>query len=279
MPDQPKMDQVTHALVLDSVTHLTSAHRGGVAYCASHGGVYAGYYAARMGVGAVVLNDAGVGREQAGIGGLQLLEGLGVPAATIGHSTARIGDGCDGVTRGLITYVNASARHLGIEPGMTCAAALHRLSLYGLQPSPAPTPLDEARFEIAGAGNARVGVFGIDSNALVAPADIGHIVVTGSHGGLLGNRPETAIKFDVRAAVYNDAGFGIDDAGISRLPALDARGIAGACVSCFSARIGEARSTYDDGFISALNPTAAKWGGAIGQSCATFVAAMVASAG
>ena len=45
------------------------------------------------------------------------------------------------------------------------------------------------------------------------------------------------------AAVYNDADFGVDDAGISRLPALDARGIAGACVSAWSARIGDGQST------------------------------------
>ena len=102
--------------------------------------------------------------------------------------------------------------------------------------------------------------------------------MTGSHGGLLGNKPQTAIKVDVYAAIYNDAGIGIDAAGISRLPALDLRGIAGACVSANSARIGCARSTYDDGIISALNDTARGNGGAVGQTCREFVATMVASA-
>ena len=37
---------------------------------ASHGGVYAGYCAALGRVRAVILNDAGVGRERAGIGSL-----------------------------------------------------------------------------------------------------------------------------------------------------------------------------------------------------------------
>ncbi len=264
--------------ILDSVTHLKAEHRGGAAYCASHGGVYAGYYAAKMGIGAVVLSDAGIGREQAGVAGLKLLDGLGVPAATISHLSARIGDGADGLARGRLSFVNASARALGLDAGMSCAAALRRMSEAKLMPSRAPAALDEVRFDIP-AGDPRVRVFGIDSNALVTPEDVGHIAVTGSHGGLLGNKPETAIKVDVRAAVYNDAGIGIDEAGISRLPALDARGIAGACVSCFSARIGDARSTYEDGYVSALNATAQKWGGAIGQSCKEFVAAMVASAG
>ena len=81
--------------------------------------------------------------------------------------------------------------------------------------------------------------------------------MTGSHGGLLGGRPETALKYDVRGALYNDAGIGKDAAGVSRLPALDPRGIAAATVSAASARIGDARSTYEDGIISRVNAAAA----------------------
>ena len=59
----------TAFITLDSVTHLSDEHRGSVSYCASHGGTYAGYYAAKMGVGSVILNEAGIGREMAGIAG------------------------------------------------------------------------------------------------------------------------------------------------------------------------------------------------------------------
>jgi len=62
-----------------------------------------------------------------------------------------------------------------------------------------------------------IPVWGIDSNSLVRPEDAGTIVVTGSHGGILGGRPETAIRVDALAAVYHDAGVGKDQAGISRL--------------------------------------------------------------
>ena len=55
-------------LVLDSVTGLGDAARGRLVLAASHGGVYAAYLAARAGVRAVVLNDAGIGRERAGVG-------------------------------------------------------------------------------------------------------------------------------------------------------------------------------------------------------------------
>ena len=55
------------------------------------------------------------------------------------------------------------------------------------------------------------------------------------------------------AGVFNDAGIGIDDAGTTRLPALDARGIPAFTVS---AVIGEAGSTYRDGIISVVNRAA-----------------------
>ncbi|HEV2334717.1 MAG TPA: hypothetical protein VGS13_04415, partial [Stellaceae bacterium] len=100
-------------------------------------------------------------------------------------------------------------------------------------------------------------VWALDSASLVAPEHHDAIVLTGSHGGLLGGRPETALKYDVRAAFYNDAGIGIDEAGVSRLPALDRRGIAAATVSAASARIGDARSTYEDGILSRVNARAA----------------------
>lgn len=261
--------------VLDSVTHLTDADRGAAALCASHGGLYAGYYAAKVGVGAVILNDAGIGRDCAGIAGVKLLDDLGTPAAAVSNRSARIGDGADCFARGLLSYVNPTAERMGLAIGQSCREALLLLDRAELIPSPPPAPLDEARFELEEAGAEGVRVIVMDSISLVSPDDDGHVVVAASHGGLLGGKPETAIKFPAFAVVTNDADRGIDDAGISRLPALDARGIAGACVSAFTARIGDGRSTYTDGVISVLNRTAEERGGHIGQSCRDFVTAMV----
>jgi autotransporter-associated beta strand protein len=117
-------------------------------------------------------------------------------------------------------------------------------------------------------------VWALDSASLVLPEHKDAIVVTGSHGGLLGGRPETALKYDVLGALYNDAGIGIDEAGTSRLPALDARGIAAATVSAASARIGDARSTYQDGIISRVNARAASLGLREGISTRDFVAGL-----
>jgi hypothetical protein len=100
----------------------------------------------------------------------------------------------------------------------------------------------------------------MDSNSLMTPADDGTVVVTGSHGALLGGRPETAARAAVFAALYNDADGGIDGAGFTRLPALDARGIAAATYSAWTARIGDGRSAVDTGIVSAVNARAASLG-------------------
>ncbi len=100
----------------------------------------------------------------------------------------------------------------------------------------------------------------MDSNSLMTPDDDGTVVVTGSHGGLLGGRPETAARAAVFAALYNDADGGIDGAGFTRLPALDARGIAAATYSVWTARIGDGRSAVETGIVSSVNARAAALG-------------------
>ncbi len=262
-------------VILDSVTHLTEAHRGAVTYSASHGGIYAAYYAAAKGVGAVILNDAGIGREQAGIAGLELLDQLGVPGAAVDAWTCRIGDGHDGVARGIISTVNEAAAKLGVTIGISCRDALAKLIAAAPPPAPIPKAEQEFRFEVPEASRDGIKVIVMDSISLVKPEDAGQIIVAASHGGILGGRPETAVKVDVYAAIVNDAARGCDDAGISRLPAMDARGIAGACVSAFSCRIGDGRSQWEDGYISAVNATAHRRGGRVGQSTKQFAAAMV----
>src|SRR5687768_11884935 len=264
-------------LIFDSVTVFPTKARGHAAIAASHGGVYAAYLAAKAGIKAVILCDAGVGRERAGIGGLDYLDQLGVAAAMVGHRTARIGDGKDCHARGLITFANVLATMSGVTPGMKVSEALDRLERADGPPCPLPPPIEETRHRLREAEAGGVRVHAIDSAGLVLTEDAGHIVATGSHGALLGGKPETAIKIAVFAALYNDAGFGIEDAGVARLPILDARGIAGATVSTWTARIGDAQSTYRDGFVSAINTRAAQCGGEIGISAKELVARLVAA--
>jgi hypothetical protein len=253
----------------DSITRISEAGaRGAVVVNASHGGVYAAYLAAKLGAVAAIFNDAGVGRDGAGIGGLDYLQELGVPAATVGHMTARIGDGADMLARGTITHANPLALALGCRPGIACRAAAEALQLATAVRRNPPEALEGA-FLLEGAAPP---VWALDSASLVAPEHRNAIVLTGSHGGLLGGRPETALKYDVRAVFYNDAGIGIDSAGVSRLPALDARGIPAATVAAASARIGDARSTYQEGVLSRVNARAAALGLAPGTTAREAVA-------
>jgi uncharacterized protein YunC (DUF1805 family) len=271
------MTSTSAPLVTDSVTMLGADARGRAVLAASHGGVYAAYLAAKAGVKAVILSDAGVGRDRAGIGGLALLAELRVPAATVAHRSARIGDGVDCAKRGIVSHVNAPAAACGIRAGMHASVALDLLAASDLPPSPAPPPQHETRRRLGDAEAAGVTVVAVDSASLVEAQDVGGIVLTGSHGALLGGRSETAMKIAAFAAVFNDADRGIDDCGVARLPALDARGIAGATVSAWSARIGDGLSTYRDGFVSAVNEAAARCGGEIGIAARELVQRLVAA--
>ena len=261
-------------LLLDSVTRMDERHRGKVLVAGSHGGVYAAYLSALGRLRGVILNDAGGGKEDAGIGGLAYLDSAGIAAATVDYRTARIGDGADMLARGVISHVNGLAAKAGCAIGMTCADCADRLA--GAEvPAEDPPPKRESRFRLR-AEPGEPEVWGIDSASLVTPDDADKILIIGSHGQLLGGRPETALKHDAIAALYNDAGCGIDDAGTSRLPALDARGIAAATVAHDSARIGDARSSWETGIVTHFNDTAARLGVRAGMTARQFAEAIAA---
>jgi uncharacterized protein YunC (DUF1805 family) len=260
-------------VVANSVTKLGPETRDAVLIGGSHGGVYAGYLAANEGARAVILNDAGVGKDEAGVGSLAYLDKLGIPAATVDHRSARIGDGKDMASRGRISRVNQAAQTLGCSPGMTasqCAERMRKAKPYrGEAPSYA-----EARFCFRKEPG-EPEVWGIDSASLVRPEDAGQIVITASHGALLAGETASAIKYDVLACAFNDAGFGADDIGASRLPALDQRGIAAVVLDCMTARIGDARSAWETGKVSRANATATKLGVKPGMTTQQFAEAAI----
>jgi hypothetical protein len=257
-------------VIADSITRVGSDAAGAVIINGSHGGVYAAFLAAKLSAVAVIFNDAGVGRDRAGIGGLDYLQELGIAAATVGHDTARIGDGADMISNGIITHANKLAAMLGVKPSQPCRDAAVKLQ-QGRRTERTPPEALEGVYLLV---STPPQVWALDSASLVLPEHKNAIVVTGSHGGLLGGNPETAVKYHVLGAVYNDAGMGKDEAGVSRLPALDTRGIAAATVAATSARIGDARSTYDEGIVSRVNTRAAALGVREGISTRDFVATL-----
>ena len=260
--------------VVDSATKLDASCRDAVLVCGSHGGLYPAYLVACARCRAAILNDAGVGKDDAGIAFLHYCADLGMAAAAVDARSARIGDADDMVRRGRISHVNAIAAGLGVRVGDGCMAAAERLEATPAW-TKAPPAFAEARSVIERvSGLPRIVL--IDSASLVRPEDAGQIVITGSHGGLVGGVSKMALQVDALAAAFHDAGGGVDGAGMTRLPALDARGIAAVTAAASSARIGDARSVFEEGVISHANRTAVCRGASLGMRVSDFVAVIVA---
>lgn len=256
-------------LLLNSITDAGPDARGRVALSGSHGGLYPAALASRAGLRAVIFNDAGIGLDEAGVAGVMALESVGMAAAAVDCMSCRIGDAADMAARGVVSVVNAVAASAGAAPGMAAAEAARLLTA---APAPVATmpPVAEARRTVrVGAHEVRL----LDSASLVVAEDAGRIVVTGSHGGLIGGDPARALKAAARLAVFNDAGFGPDRIGAGRLPALEARGVAALTVSCGSARIGDAASALETGEVSAANAQALAIGASPGRRLKEFILA------
>jgi len=93
----------------------------------------------------------------------------------------------------------------------------------------------------------------------------GAVLVSGSHGGLVAAQYASAAG--VRGAIFNDAGRGLDDAGIAGVRALDAVGLAAAAVAHTSSRIADGGDTLARGVVSFANARAAALGVAPGMTC------------
>ncbi len=106
-------------LIMDSITKVTPDDEGSFVVAASHGGASSGEFALEVPLALVVLNDAGIGKDDAGIASLAMLEAHGVPGATVGHDTARIGDARDMWESGIVSRVNGPAAAMGLAAGET----------------------------------------------------------------------------------------------------------------------------------------------------------------
>jgi len=79
--------------------------------------------------------------------------------------------------------------------------------------------------------------------------------------------------------MFNDAGFGADRGGVLALPELDREGIAALAVAAHSARIGDGRSTLQDGMISDANTTAYRLGARVGGSALALARTLAENSG
>jgi len=108
-------------LIMDSISYMgDETSQSDVIVCASHGGLSAGEYVLRYPAPrAAIYNDAGLGKDNAGIVALSMLEEKRIAAATVSHNSARIGDSKDTYENGVISHVNNVAASLKISVGMT----------------------------------------------------------------------------------------------------------------------------------------------------------------
>ena len=250
-------------LLSDSVTVFdAAAAAGAVLISGSHGGLSALAYVAGHGARAVVVNDAGVGKDGAGIAGLAAVESVGLAAVAVSHASARIGDGQDTLENGVVSHANRWAARVGVRPGMTVRDALAALASCDVA-SGGPPALDIAPVGPTLVDRSGPGIHAVDSAAAVGEALAGTLVVTGSHGGATHGR---ALDVRVAGAAFNDAGIGKDRAGVARLAILEAAGIPGIAVDHDSARIGEALDAWAHGSVSVVNGPAADVGAAVGQT-------------
>jgi hypothetical protein len=257
-------------LAVPTVTKLGPETAGAVLVGGSHAAIYTTYLTLKAGARAAIQHDAAFGLDQAGIAGLAWAEQFGFAMAAVDARTARIGDGADMLARGRISAVNSHAAACKVEPGMSCSEAANLLRSAAL-PHKIPEPMLETRSEAAVPGSGRVIVM-VDSVALAREGDADGIVVTGSHGGTPSDG--YAAKVGMQLVLFNDAGFGADYAGVASLPILERKGMAAATVSAFTARIGQGRSTYAEGIISAANARALALGAVIGAPAKGFVDAV-----
>ena len=264
-------------IVADSVTALDARHAGAVLVSGSHGGLVAASYAAAAGVRAAIFNDAGDGLDDAGTAGLGTLDALGIAAVAVSNRSSRIGDGRDTLACGVVSRVNAIASTRGITTGMACRTAAERLRDGPVpRPAPAGAPAQERRFLLRASSAGRPAVVAIDSVGLVDPGDAGQVLIVGSHGGLHGGDPSTALGVDAFAAFFHDAGRGKEDAGVSRLPVLERRGMAAAAVDYRTARIGDARSLWATGIVSCVNAPLRRYAVVPGMAVAACVERLLA---
>ena len=111
------MRPMNEPVLIDSITEVKPEHAGRIVVTGSHGGRSVAVYAARVRAGLYVFNDAGVGRDRAGIAALDLLDNEGIAAVTVEHTSARIGEAADTLQRGVVSYLNQAAKELGVRKG------------------------------------------------------------------------------------------------------------------------------------------------------------------
>ena len=208
--------------------------------------------------------DAGIGRNESGIGGLPLADQYDVPAAAISVYSCDMCAGRSAWSDGVISRANRAAQGVGVQPGMsTATAAAYMLGAPAGSPRNLTNPQGDSDFPLLpGAAGGICGCWSMglpkgdrrrDVFCVGTPVDTTMTVHMYNHGILpLG-------------VIGSDGGFGRNHMAVAGLRILQDMGIACAAVSHLTADLGDARSIYEEGRISIANALAVSRGIRIGM--------------
>ena len=252
-------------VLLDSLGDLQPGNTSPILVCGSHcgGNGDLARHVKNCHVKAVFLNNAGVGKNQAGIRELAQYEAENVLACAVDNYSAEIGIACDTYESGIISHTNTRADTIGIQIGDSVKEAITKIishrspaqqaeGLEALDKNQKPSKESlkkQTRMQIDGAP-----IIVTDSITFLNESNSGDIVVCGSHGGL--SAGNYAKKYRVKAVFFNDAGIGKNNAGVKSLEFLNDAGILACTVDCMTAEIFNGQDVLDNGIVSVCNQLA-----------------------
>ena len=120
------MELSKEIVLLDSLGDLNSDNTSPILVCGSHCGGNKELAAdvKKCNIKAAFLNNAGVGKNLAGIKGLNFYEAEQIIACAVSHTSAEIGIARDTWENGIITHTNSHAVNAGIQVGNSVQAAV-----------------------------------------------------------------------------------------------------------------------------------------------------------
>ncbi len=257
-------------VLLDSLGDLQHGNTSPILVCGSHcgGNNDLARHVKNCHVKAVFLNNAGVGKNQAGIRGLRYYQAEGILACAVDHNSAEIGIARDTWESGIISHASPHAVEAGIQIGDLVKVAVAKI--INLFNHPSPTQINknfDSLIDEKKENNSKVDlkkqiqtyIDGVsitvtDSITFLNGNNAGDIVVCGSHGGI--SAGEYAQKRHVKAVFFNDAGIGKNNAGAKSLESLSDAGIIACTVDCMSAEIFNGQDTLGNGIITVCNQLA-----------------------
>jgi len=118
-----KQQGIYRIIITDTAGTYTEKNKNDVVIDGSHFGINSAEMAVKAGAQGRIGNDAGIGKNNAGIAGLKLLDQHGIPGAAVSAMSAKIGVGTSTYESGKLSSVNEAAKKLGIKVGMTAKEA------------------------------------------------------------------------------------------------------------------------------------------------------------